>query len=88
MIPLHCLRRPSLRIRSCCTNGCRRPRRDPRGFELRRTATMEREKTMTMLAVLGIAIAVVVIAAAAGHRRRSSMNRRPIELGVGRKLRP
>jgi len=43
---------------------------------------------MTMLAVLGIAIAVVVIAAAVGHARRSSKNRQPIELGVGRKLRP
>jgi hypothetical protein len=43
---------------------------------------------MTMLAVLGIAIVVVVIAAAVGHRLRSSKNRQPIELGVGRMLRP
>jgi len=57
-------------------------------MELRRTETMKRNKTMTMLAVLGIAIAVVVIAAAVGHARRSSKNRQPIELGVGRKLRP
>jgi hypothetical protein len=43
---------------------------------------------MTMLAFSGIAIAVVVIAAAVARARRSSRNRQPIELGVGRKLRP
>ena len=48
----------------------------------------QEEKTMTMLAALGIAIAVVVIAAVVAHTRRSSKNRQPIELGVGRKLRP
>jgi hypothetical protein len=43
---------------------------------------------MTMLAFSGIAIAVVVIAAAVAHTRRSSKNRQPIELGVGRKRCP
>jgi hypothetical protein len=46
------------------------------------------KKTMTMLAVSGIMIAVIVIAAVVAHPRLSSENRQPIDLGMGRKLRP
>jgi hypothetical protein len=56
-------------------------------MDLRRRETTKRRKTMTMLAVLGIAFAVVVIAAVVAHTSRSSKNQQPIGLGVGRKLR-
>jgi hypothetical protein len=40
------------------------------------------------MTLAGLGIAAVVIAAAIGYRRRSNKNQQPIELGVGRKLRP
>jgi hypothetical protein len=43
---------------------------------------------MTMLAILGIAVGVVLIFAAIVYTRRSRKNQEPLDLGVGRKLRP
>jgi hypothetical protein len=43
---------------------------------------------MTMLAILGIAVGVVLIVAAIVYTRRSRKNQEPLDLGVGRKLRP
>jgi hypothetical protein len=43
---------------------------------------------MTMLAVFGIAVGVVLIVAAIVYTLRSRKNQGPIDLGVGRKLRP
>jgi hypothetical protein len=43
---------------------------------------------MTFLAILAIAVGVVLIAAAIAYTRRSSKNHEPLDLGVGRKMRP
>jgi hypothetical protein len=43
---------------------------------------------MTMLMVLGSVIGVVLVAAAIMYTRRSRKSQEPIQLGVGRKLRP
>ena len=43
---------------------------------------------MTILAILGTAVGVVLIVAAMVYTRRSHKNQEPLDLGVGRKLRP
>ena len=43
---------------------------------------------MTILGILGIAVGVVLVFAAIVYTRRSRKNREPLDLGVGRKLRP
>jgi hypothetical protein len=43
---------------------------------------------MTMLAILGIAVGVALVVAAIAYTRRSRKNEEPLDLGVGRKLRP
>jgi hypothetical protein len=43
---------------------------------------------MTMLAILGIGLGVALVAAAIVYTRRSRKNQEPLNLGVGRKLRP
>jgi len=43
---------------------------------------------MTMLAILGIAIGVVLIVGAIAYTRRSRKNEEPLNLGLGRRLRP
>jgi hypothetical protein len=43
---------------------------------------------MTMLVILGVVIGAALVTAAVGQTRRSRKNKGPIELGVGRKLRP
>jgi hypothetical protein len=55
---------------------------------LRRAETAKRRKTMTMLAIVGIAFGVVLIVAAIVYTRRSRKNQEPLSLGVGGKLRP
>jgi hypothetical protein len=43
---------------------------------------------MTMLVILGVVIGAALVTAAVGQTHRSRKNKGPIELGVGRKLRP
>jgi ABC-type antimicrobial peptide transport system permease subunit len=43
---------------------------------------------MTMLVILGVVIGVALVIAAVAYTSRSRKNKEPIQLGVGRKLRP
>lgn len=43
---------------------------------------------MTLLEILGIAFAVLLLLAAIVYTRRSHQSQEPLDLGVGRKLRP
>jgi hypothetical protein len=43
---------------------------------------------MTPFEILGITFAVVLLVAAIVYTRRSHKNQEPLDLGVGRKLRP
>jgi hypothetical protein len=43
---------------------------------------------MTMLLILASVIGAALVAAAVAYTRRSRKNSEPIQLGVGRKLRP